>query len=146
VIPGVIRSEEGRWPGGRFETDLAPGLPPVAGDLTYVEQVVRNLLANAMKYGGPSATARIEAEAREGEVEVRVLDRGAGIDPAEAARLFELFYRSPAVSRTISGSGIGLFVCARLIEAMGGRIWTRNRPGGGAEFGFSLRILPDDDD
>jgi signal transduction histidine kinase len=144
VIPSVIRSEEGRWPGGRFEAELASDLPPVAGDMTYVEQVVRNLLANAMKYGGPAPTARIEAEARDGEVVVRVLDRGPGFEPDETVRLFELFYRSPAVSRQISGSGIGLFVCARLVEAMGGRIWATSRSGGGAEFGFTLRILEDD--
>jgi signal transduction histidine kinase len=97
-----------------------------------------------MKYGGPAPTARIEAEARDGEVVVRVLDRGPGFEPDETVRLFELFYRSPAVSRQISGSGIGLFVCARLVEAMGGRIWATSRSGGGAEFGFTLRILEDD--
>jgi signal transduction histidine kinase len=144
VIPSVIRFEEGRWPGGRFEADLAPAMPPVAGDLTYVEQVVRNLLSNAMKYGGPSATVRVEAEASDRDVVVRVLDRGPGFDPGEAARLFELFYRSPTVSRTIAGSGIGLFVCARLVEAMGGRMWATQRPGGGAEFGFTLGIIRDD--
>ena len=112
--------------------------------MTYVEQVLRNLLANAMKYGGPSATARVVAEPGDHEVVVRVLDRGRGFDPAEAARLFELYYRSPSVARTLSGSGIGLFVCARLIEAMGGRIWATNRADGGAEFGFTLRELADE--
>lgn len=145
VIPSVIRSEEGRWPGGRFEAVIEPDLPPVAGDMTYVEQVLRNLLANAMKYGGPSATARVIAEPSDHGVVVRVLDRGPGFDPAEEARLFELYYRSPVVARTMSGSGIGLFVCARLIEAMGGRIWAANRPEGGAEFGFTLRALADED-
>jgi len=145
IIPSVIRSEEGRWPGGHFESEFAPDLPPVAGDMTYVEQVIRNLLANAMKYGGPSATARVEAEAEGREVSVRVLDRGPGFDPREAAHLFELYYRSPAVAKTMSGSGIGLFVCAALVEAMGGRIWARNRANGGAEFGFTLRVLADED-
>lgn len=144
VIPSVIHSEEGRWPGGRFEAVIEPDLPPVAGDMTYVEQVLRNLLSNAMKYGGPSAVARVVAEPGDHEVVVRVLDRGQGFDPAEATRLFELYYRSPSVARTLSGSGIGLFVCARLIEAMGGRIWATNRPDGGAEFGFTLREVADE--
>ena len=144
VIPSVIRSEEGRWPGGEFEALIEPDLPPVAGDMTYVEQVLRNLLSNAMKYGGPAAQARVVAEPGESGVVVRVLDRGVGFDPSEASRLFELYYRSPAVAKTLSGSGIGLFVCARLIEAMGGRIWARNRPGGGAEFGFTLRAVADE--
>jgi signal transduction histidine kinase len=144
VIPAVIRSEEGRWPGGSIEMDLAPDLPPVAGDMTYVEQVIRNLLANAMKYGGPSSTVRVEARPLGKEVAVRVLDRGPGFAADETERLFELYYRSPSVVRRVSGSGIGLFVCARLIEAMGGRIWAAERPGGGSEFGFTLQSLTDD--
>ncbi|HUQ43276.1 MAG TPA: ATP-binding protein [Candidatus Limnocylindria bacterium] len=146
VLPAVARSEEGRWPEGSFEVHLEPDLPPVAGDATYVEQVVRNLLANAMKYGGPGSTAVVEAVAGEdpNEVVVRVLDRGPGFPADEADHLFDLYYRSPTVARKISGSGIGLFVCSRLIEAMDGRIWATNRPGGGAEFGFALRAMEED--
>lgn len=142
VLPAVVRSEEGRWPGGSFELRLEADLPPVSGDPTYVEQVVRNLLANAMKYGGPNSHGTIVADEAEGEVRVRVLDEGPGFPDEEAERLFELYYRSPTVARKVSGSGIGLFVCSRLIEAMGGRVWARNRSdAGGAEFGFALRAM-----
>jgi len=143
VLPMVVRSEEGRWPGGRFELHLPPDLPPVAGDTTYVEQVVRNLLANAMKYGGSDSVARVEARLSrdESEVEIRVLDSGPGFPNDASERLFELYYRSPEIARQISGSGIGLFVCARLIAAMGGHIWAANRPTGGSEFGFALRAM-----
>jgi signal transduction histidine kinase len=141
VIPAVARSEEGRWPGSTIEVRLEPDLPPVSGDATYVEQVVRNLLSNAMKYGGPRSSASIQATAVGDEVEVRVLDDGPGFPPAEANRLFELYYRSASVKQQVSGSGIGLNVCARLIDAMGGRIWAANRSSGGAEFGFALRAM-----
>lgn len=141
VLPAVVRSEEGRWPGGSFEVHLEPDLPPVSGDATYVEQVLRNLLANAMKYGGPRSRAKIEATEEAGEVLVRVLDDGPGFPDRETDKLFQLYYRSPAMARKISGSGIGLFVSSRLIDAMGGRIWARNREGGGAEFGFALRPM-----
>jgi PAS domain S-box-containing protein len=146
VLPAVVRSEQGRWPGGTVDLSLPLDLPPVAADTTYVEQVVRNLLANAMKYGGSDAAVRIETvESPSGkEVEVRVLDSGPGFPESEGDRLFELYYRSPGVARKVSGSGIGLFVCARLIDAMGGHVWAHNRPGGGAEFGFALRVLPAD--
>jgi PAS domain S-box-containing protein len=144
VLPAVVRSEEGRWPGGRFELALVPDLPPVAGDATYVEQVVRNLLANAMKYGGPDALAVIAATEHDWEVQVRVLDNGPGFPEEDVERLFQLYYRSPSLARTVSGSGIGLFVCSRLIEAMGGRVWARNRPEGGAEFGFALRAMAEE--
>ena len=144
VLPAVVRSEEGRWPGGRFELALVPDLPPVAGDATYVEQVVRNLLANAMKYGGPDPVARILATEANAEVQVRVLDNGPGFPEEDVERLFQLYYRSPSLARTVSGSGIGLFVCSRLIQAMGGRVWAHNRAEGGAEFGFALRAMAEE--
>jgi signal transduction histidine kinase len=123
---------------------IPPDLPTVLADRTYVEQVVRNLLSNAAKYAGPEADVALTAELRGGEVEVRVLDDGPGFGADEAARLFELYYRSPGTAATTGGAGIGLFVCARLVHAMGGRIWAAARPEGGAEFGFSLQTLGDD--
>ena len=141
ILPAVARSEAGRWPGGSIEVRLQPDLPPVSADATYVEQVVRNLLANAMKYGEPGSPVAIVGTHGEDEVLVRVLDDGPGFPEAEGDALFQLYYRSPTVSRKTSGSGIGLYVCARLIDAMGGRVWAKNRAAGGAEFGFALRVM-----
>ena len=149
VIARVVESEEGRWPGVTFATEIAPGLPTVTADPTYVEQVLRNLLSNAAKYGGAGSTVTVVADRNEvdgdgdgqGEVIVRVLDDGPGFPADETSRLFELFYRSPGTAGSASGAGIGLFVCARLIAAMGGRIWAVPREGGGAEFGFALAEL-----
>ena len=70
-----------------------------------------------------------------------VLDDGPGFAADETNRLFELFYRSPGTAASASGAGIGLFVCARLVAAMGGRIWAQPRLEGGAEFGFALPEL-----
>jgi K+-sensing histidine kinase KdpD len=139
VVPAVVGSEQSRWPEGRFEVDLSPACRRSPGDPTYVEQVIRNLLANAVKYGGSEAAIQLIVRAEDDEVRVRVLDNGPGFPEDEASRLFELYYRSPSTARQASGSGIGLFVCARLLNAMGGRIWAGNRPEGGAEFGFALR-------
>lgn len=144
VLPGVVRSEELRWPGVTFQMKLPSGIPTVVADPTYVEQVVRNLLSNAAKYGGSDSVVETVVEAGDGEVIVRILDNGPGFPGAEADRLFELFFRSPSTAATASGAGIGLFVCARLIRAMGGRIWARPREGKGAEFGFSLQVMRDD--
>ena len=141
IIPTVVRSEQSRWPEGHFEVNVEGGLPPVAGDPTYVEQVIRNLLANAVKYGGRTTTIRLTARSEGEEVQVRVFDEGPGFPEDEAGRLFELYYRSPTTAKQVSGSGIGLFVCARLLDAMGGRVWAGNRPEGGAEFGFALRVM-----
>ncbi|MEO8438482.1 MAG: ATP-binding protein [Chloroflexota bacterium] len=141
LVPRVSESEEGRWPGVTFALEVSPGLPTVTADPTYVEQVIRNLLSNAAKYGGSGSTVTIAAEAGDGEVLVRVLDDGPGFPADETNRLFELFYRSPGTAAAASGAGIGLFVCARLVTAMGGRIWAAPRQGGGAEFGFALAEL-----
>jgi PAS domain S-box-containing protein len=144
VVPAATAAEMARWPGITFEMDVAHALPTVVADPIYVEQVVRNLLTNAAKYAGPAAHILVVVEPGDGEVVVRILDDGPGIDPAEGERLFELFYRSPTTSGSTSGAGIGLFVCARLVRAMGGRIWARRRDGGGSEFGFALRVMADD--
>jgi PAS domain S-box-containing protein len=141
LVPRVVHSEEARWPGVTFVLDIAAALPTVTADPTYVEQVVRNLLSNGAKYGGPGSTVTLAADTRGGEVRVRVLDNGPGFPAEETSRLFELFYRSPGTAASATGAGIGLFVCARLIDAMGGRIWASPRPEGGAEFGFALNEL-----
>jgi signal transduction histidine kinase len=74
-----------------------------------------------------------------------VLDRGVGVAPEEADRLFDLFYRSPQSARTASGAGIGLYVSRGLITAMGGRIWVLPRDGGGSEFAFTLPRYREDE-
>ena len=143
VVPAVVASEEERWPGVRFTTEIPPGLPTVFADPTYLEQVIRNLLANAAKYSGPEATVEVAVDIGPGddEVSVCVRDDGPGIEPAEAERLFDLFYRSATTASAAPGAGIGLFVCSRLVRAMGGRVWARPLPAGGAEFAFALRVM-----
>jgi K+-sensing histidine kinase KdpD len=125
-------------------TDFERDLPIVAGEATYIEQIVRNLLGNAAKYTPEGSKVVVSARHQDGQVEVRVSDDGPGIPPASIDRIFELFYRDPDSARVVAGSGIGLFVCATLIEAMGGRIWARRRPEGGSEFGFTLRAIEPD--
>jgi K+-sensing histidine kinase KdpD len=144
ILPGVLATEEPRWPKARFSLDLPPGLPTVTADKTYVEQVLRNLLSNAAKYAGHDALVQVTVDAADDEVRVHVRDNGPGFPALEADRLFELFYRSPATSGAVSGAGIGLFVCARLISAMGGRMWASVLPDGGADFGFALRVMGDE--
>ena len=137
LLPRVVSAEAMRWPGSKFELDIKPDLPPVAAEETYVEQVVRNLLTNAAKYGKETIFVRAEPTS-DGQVRVSVCDDGPGFSPGEEQRMFEIFYRSPAATRRASGAGIGLFVTQQLVRAMGGQIWAANRAQGGAEFIFEL--------
>lgn len=145
LLTRVIKREAARLPSIRIDADLPRELPIVAGEETYVEQIVRNMLSNAAKYTPPGTHVLVRAEQDGDTVAVRVIDSGPGIDEASVGRAFELFYRDPTVARAVAGSGIGLFVCASLVEAMGGTIWARRRPEGGSEFGFTLRVIPDDE-
>jgi len=146
LVDRVMAYEQRRWPETRFRAAGGTSPEVIEGEETYVEQVLRNLLSNAAKYSPLGSTVDVVVERTEGEVAVRVLDQGAGVGAEELADLFSLFYRSPTTAATASGAGIGLFVCDRLIRAMGGRIWARRRPeGGGSEFGFALRPITDDE-
>jgi PAS domain S-box-containing protein len=145
LLPGLVESEGARWPGHRIALHVPTGLTTVRGDPTYVEQVVRNLLGNACKYSPIGGTVDIRVEPTLDEVQVRILDDGPAFPASEAVRLFELFYRSPSTVDIAGGAGIGLFVCRRLVEAMGGRVWAYPRPEGGAEFGFALRSFNEEE-
>lgn len=146
VLRRAVDAEAARWPTRHFIIEYRGELPPVLGEETYVEQVVRNLLTNAAKYSEDGSSIAVTASAVGGEVIVSVLDEGVGISDDDAALVFDLFYRSPLVERKASGAGIGLFVSRQLVEAMGGRIWARGRAEGGSEVGFALPAYHEDDD
>ncbi len=122
------------------EVDLAPELPFVNGDPVLIEQVFGNLLENAAKYTPAGTPIRVAAW-REGELLwVSVCDRGPGLPPGEEERVFEKFYRHPALSGS-SGAGLGLAICRGVITAHGGTMVAFNRTGG-ACFRFSLPFAP----
>ena len=142
LLSSILAKSPGRWGGARIDLRVGERLPAVRGDSTYIEQVVRNFLTNAMRYGrGAEKGIEIRAEQADDCVAVRVLDHGNGLNGEDAEKLFELFYRSAGARSIPGGAGIGLFVSRHLIEAMGGRIWAQDRPEGGAEFGFALPII-----
>jgi PAS domain S-box-containing protein len=144
LVPRVVADERRRWDGPRFEVSISESLPIACGDETLIEQVLRNLLSNAVKYGPADGRIDVVVDEAGGKPRIRVLDEGPGIDPGEADRLFDLFYRSPRTS-DVAGSGIGLFVARRLVEAMGGQVWARERQDGrGSEFGVDLQPFRDD--
>jgi len=122
VLPAVIAQEARRWPERTIRLDATPNLAPAAADQVYVEQVMTNLLSNALKYSPTGAAVDVTARAVDGEIEVRVRDRGIGLQPRDLDAIFELLMRTAEATRYAGGAGVGLYVCRRLVQAMRGTI------------------------
>ena len=140
VVEAIVTEHRRRYPAREIEIDLAQTARPVLGERLYIEQVLRNLLSNAEKYSPANLPIAVRVRAVEAEVEVTVADRGVGLTPEEATLVFEPFVRLSRTATHASGSGIGLTVCKRLVEAQGGRIEARPRAGGGCQFSFAIPV------
>ena len=120
-----------------LETD--PDLPPLQLDLTRTSQVVGNLLENAITHTPEGGTVTISSTASDGQVVISVSDTGPGIAPDDIAHVFDRFYRAdPSRSRATGGSGLGLTIARRLVEAHGGTIEAESRVGEGSRFTVRL--------
>jgi signal transduction histidine kinase len=126
---------------GSSITVSRPDRPLVGSvDRPRIEQVIENLVENAIKYGGASSP-EIVVENAEGEARIAVVDRGIGIPKGERDRIFERFFRASNVhSITDTGLGLGLYICRRIVDEHGGRIWHEPTPGGGSTFVVALPI------
>jgi signal transduction histidine kinase len=140
IVKHAVRAAEARAPGAvRLEIDVPDDLMALADPLG-VEQVIDNLLDNAIKYGPQGGVVRIEGRADEDEVVLQVIDRGAGIGPEHLPRLFERFYRvDKARGRADKGgSGLGLAIVKHLCEAMCGSVTVESTVGEGTRFTVCL--------
>jgi len=144
VVRDLIGRERQLWPEVTIRLDIPAPVQMVSADEEYLGQVIRNLLSNAAKYSGLGSTIDVEVRDTDGAVEVLVRDDGPGIADGESDKLFSLYYRAAPQASVAPGAGIGLFICRELVTIMGGRIWARSRPEGGAEFGFSLPAYVDE--
>ncbi len=138
VVGAALARLERRLRGRPVTTNLPHDLPLVPIDDVLIEQVLINLLDNAIKYTAPDTPLEISAIPGDGAVTVEVADRGPGLEPGDQQRLFEKFYRGSA--QHIRGAGLGLAICRGIIQAHGGTISAENRPRGGAVFRFTLPL------
>jgi signal transduction histidine kinase len=120
----------------------ADGPVRVVVDPVHLQRILGNLVGNALKYSpeGSPVWVRIRPAGATGEV--AVVDRGIGLAPEEAARVFERGYRAEAARAAAPGSGLGLFITRGLVEANRGRVWVDSRPGEGSAFHVSLPAPP----
>ena len=108
-------------------------------DRRAVDQVLTNLVDNALKYTDPGGRITVEVESQPEAVRVSVSDTGIGIPAEHQARIFERFYRvDKARSRALGGTGLGLSIVRHLVQAMGGEIYVESEPGQGSTFRFTL--------
>jgi two-component system sensor histidine kinase KdpD len=138
LLVKVLAETRSRAEGRRLSLRVSHGLPPVFVDPLRLEQVVRNLLDNAVKYSPPDARVLVTARRRAHELEVAVHNDGPPLEPLVLARLFGRFYRGPAAAAHRAGTGLGLTICRRLVEAHGGKIWAESDGASGIVFRFTL--------
>ena len=115
-------------------------LPNIHADKSRLEQVLVNLIHNAVKFTKPGGEVNLEAESSEGGIRFAVRDTGVGIPAESLSRIFERFYRVDR-SRTGSGTGLGLSISKHIIEAHGGRIWAESDEGRGSTFFFEIPVV-----
>jgi signal transduction histidine kinase len=130
--------------GIRIEQRLQAGLPVILGDIEHLQQVLLNLLGNAIKFSPPGGEVAIGAHmARSpggGRLTLAVSDSGPGIPQEEQAMIFHKYYRAAGVRQQVDGVGLGLSIAKHIVEAHGGNIWVESSPGRGSTFGFSLPV------
>jgi two-component system sensor histidine kinase KdpD len=122
------------------EVRLQSDLPEAEVDFDFVQQVLKQLLDNALKYTPPGSPVIISARAGEGRIVISVADRGSGIDEQEQARIFDKFFRAREHRFRVPGTGMGLAIAKGIVEAHGGKIWVTSEPGQGSVFSFSLPV------
>ncbi len=111
--------------------------PVILGDETRLEQVLSNLVSNALKYA-PDGEIRITGTSAPAQVTVCVSDQGPGIDARDMQHIFDRFYRSTTAVKQTKGAGLGLYLARAIVEAHGGRMWADPKTTVGARICFSL--------
>jgi two-component system, OmpR family, sensor histidine kinase KdpD len=140
LVFGVLSRFSGRLTGRQVKVDIPADLPMVLVDAVLIDQLLVNLLENALRYTSSGSPIEIRGLAEHDGVAIEVCDRGPGIATAERERVFEKFYRGQAAKQNDGGTGLGLTICRGVVQAHGGRIELVARGGGGTKVRFTLPL------
>ncbi len=142
-LPTLIQDSVSRtqavYPDMDVEILVSDDLPTLQADPTRIAQVMDNLLSNASKYA-PGAPIAVRSERYDNVVEIGVEDQGPGIPPEHVPHLFERFYRVPEQTAHVRGTGLGLYICRKIIEAHSGEIGVESKEGEGTRIYFTLPV------
>ena len=144
LIRRVVADMTPRAGDRRFRLRLAPDLPCPRVDPVRIEQVIRNLVDNAVKYSPPDGIIDIAATRASGSVAVVVSDSGPGIAAEYRERVFDRFFRVEPPGMNVGGAGLGLAICRRFVELHGGTVDLLPEQERGASFRFTLPIGTED--
>lgn len=142
VLQSTVRRFRARVERHQLRLHMPQDLPLVLADRARIEEVVANLLENAVKYSPQASSITVEGSFTSDQVIVSVSDQGPGIPLREQERIFDRFQRVEGdLTRNTAGAGLGLFICRAIVRAHGGQIWVASELGHGATFAFSLPRL-----
>ncbi|HKZ55579.1 MAG TPA: ATP-binding protein [Anaerolineales bacterium] len=139
LVRDTVERTVSAYPEMTLSVEVPPELPPVDIDPTRIAQVLDNLLSNAYKYA-PDSPVFIRATPIPDFVRIEVQDAGPGISDEHVHHLFERFYQVPSNHRSLRGTGLGLYICRKIIEAHRGEIGVESQPGAGSRFFFTLPL------
>jgi signal transduction histidine kinase len=143
LIQRVVKNMQPNSVRHQIVIPVPDGLPKVWADQDRIEEVLTNLLDNAIKYSPDGGIIAIDAQAGDDTVVVSISDSGLGIPAKELDKIFEKFHRvERGDARVTYGHGLGLYISRKLIEAHGGRMWVESALGKGSTFSFSLPTAP----
>jgi len=142
IVGGVLSRMHPQLHDRVVKTDVSADLPLIWVNAALIDQVLTNLVENALKYTSDRSPLMIDAEVQDDTVQVRVIDQGPGIAADALPHIFDTFFRVVGPERHADGTGLGLAICQGIVAAHGGKIWARNRPQGGAAFIFTLPLHP----
>ncbi len=140
LIRRVVADVTPRAGSRRLRVRVPAHLPQPAIDPVRVEQVIRNLLDNAVKFSPPQGVIDVSAMVQRNAIVVSVKDEGPGVAPEYQGRVFERFFRVQRATSSVAGAGLGLAICKRFVELHGGQIELDSLPGQGATFRFTLPL------
>lgn len=128
-----------RESGRDFEIKVATEASSLVTEPVYFHEIVSHLIDNALKFSPPASPIQLEALRVDHEMTFSVIDRGPGVPASKREDVFSAFTQGNGGStREHGGLGVGLYICRELVDALGGRIWVDETPGGGATFRFAL--------